>query len=121
MSRTFDILTEAREYLITDGWVQKTFSDDDNKRVCAIGAIRKAVVIEQVDAEKMLLRALEVIDPGAIQRSAPVPLLPNELVPLSIWESIARWNDQPGRTKEEVIALYDQAINMLKEDNHGGT
>jgi hypothetical protein len=35
------------------------------------------------------------------------------------WHVIADWNDAPGRTKEDVVALYDAAIELAKGGNRG--
>jgi hypothetical protein len=87
-------LVEARG-LIARGWIQRAevfYPDDLNhpSAWCAVGALK--TVGANTWAFRRLLRA---IDP---------------LSSLDIEEGIVLWNDAPGRTQSEVLALFDRAI-----------
>lgn len=96
------VLEGARRRLET-GWVQGFFAADENGdgvdvnsplacRWCSGGAIRVESDEDGVyyAARCLLTTAIESI-------------------------SIADWNDEPGRTKEEVLEAFDKAIALAKE------
>lgn len=41
-----------------------------------------------------------------------------DALPIDDWgyQSVPNWNDQPGRTKAEVLALYDRAIESVRRN-----
>lgn len=98
-SEAVEILKEARKLLIEKGWTQAAYARDINGyRVsprstdavcfCSIGAIQHVHGSWGVP-ERFLTRASEH----------------------AYW-SVPVWNDKPGRTKEDVIALFDKAIEI---------
>ena len=106
----YAVLDLARE-LIADGWTQGAYVRSGSgwavpidsrsvRRVCAAGALDRAGWALDVSfADRELVRAwlltfLEIdgLDPCALER----------------------WNDEPGRTRDEVLALYDRALDRLR-------
>lgn len=99
MTRTQEILTEARDLLITKGWWQGGLATTDGVTstqigdpnaiaFCAYGAVCE--IDESDEAVGSLFRALEEITSSAI----------------------GPWNDAPDRTFAEVLALFDRAIEL---------
>lgn len=92
---TAEILVAARE-LIAKGWVQGTSrktNDDGSLCYCATGAIYEAEkrgTPETLDAEYALIAAIGSLD-------------------------IVAWNDAAGRTKAEVVAAFDRAVELARE------
>jgi hypothetical protein len=88
-----DHLRRARQHLVDFGWIQNSATTGQGS--CAAGAI---LYFEDV-------------------RRSPVPTLDYLTKALPCGDYlIARWNDQPGRTKEEVLMLYDRAIKAAHKD-----
>jgi hypothetical protein len=114
-------LKTGRELLLTRGWTQAAYARDGNGRVlgaseydsqgtcfCAIGAVRTAL-ISNVPIEE---RSFE----GPWEFSARAEsLLHRAVAPYAV--NLFEWNDAPGRTRDEVIALYDRAI-QIEENKH---
>jgi len=101
MVTTKQILQEARA-LLARGWCQGYFAKDEAGHNvtendpgavcwCAVGATLRAAHVLRFDNSEALL-ALRVL--GAEIRSWVIP----------------NWNDAEGRTKEEVLAAFDRAI-----------
>lgn len=90
-----DVLTEARN-LVEAGWTQGRFRevDDTEVRHCAAGAVY----------------AVEGPGHGAADRALRAALPPR------YDRSTVAFNDEPGRTKAEVVALFDLAIEMQDPD-----
>lgn len=82
-------LRAARAYLVEHGWCQGRGRDDAG-RVCAIGAFN--AVIAPIPGNGGRVRAV----------AAALSMLS---------EGILTWNDAPGRTVDDVLALYDRAID----------
>jgi hypothetical protein len=80
---TIEGLKQTRAILVRDGWCQKTLKDDEGKR-CLIGAI-------PIGCFSPALHALENVTET---------------------HGVPRWNDKPGRTKDEVLAAIDKAIRI---------
>ncbi len=93
-----DILKDARAYLEKPGaWVQHAGSETDNT-ACAITAIHRVCGESWKNgnyAENALYAALKKI--------------PNDA---GGWPSV--YNDQPGRKLEDILAMYDAAIDIEK-------
>ena len=103
---TKDILLEAKG-AIAQGWCQKAIARTecgipttvDSRRAvewCAVGAIRKTV---RHFGEHRRVR-LELDSMGAL----------GEIV----GDNISRWNDEPGRTQDEVVAVFNKAIERCE-------
>ena len=102
------ILTEARA-LIEKGWTQGKlaknvwghqvrYDDPDACAFCSLGALRKAVHKINPDLYPKLRHQLALAigeDPSAG----------------SEYYQVVRFNDAPGRTQAEVLAMFDKAIN----------
>lgn len=96
------LLREARE-LIAQGWTQHAFARDAQGEICAAS---------EAVATCWCIR-------GAVRRvcltgeSSESPLWGKVLHTLSTTlgrGGLAEWNDAPERTKEEVLSLFDRAI-----------
>ena len=80
-------LERAKKLLVNKGWKQNGYRDWEGRR-CAVGALVDS------STSSMLPRAtLALID-----------ALPDGS------DCVATWNDAPGRTLGQVLALYDRAI-----------
>lgn len=101
-----ELLIKAREK-IRQGWTQNVSArNSDNYPVnvdaleavawCALGAIWavRGTYETQDDAERELCKTID----------------------REYAYSIAEWNDKPGRTKEEVLDLYDRTINRVRKE-----
>ena len=99
-----DVLSAARELVAKEGgWTQRhyargadgTYADFNHKKAvcfCTLGALYRVGLPEPSalnDAESLLLKAAGV-------------------------ENIVVWNDAPGRTQADVVALFDAAIASLR-------
>src|SRR6516164_3781777 len=85
------LLWDAADLLERDGWCQREFEDAQG-RYCLVGAINRALPLEvRQDLAEDLLEAAEM------HMSKFVGADP------------MRWNDRPGRTKEEVISALRRA------------
>ncbi len=96
-----DVLVDARG-LVQAGWTQGAYarnaagkctipSDSDAVSFCALGALAKLVSRESwlfTPARKALESALGTT-------------------------AVSEWNDEPGRTREEVLAVFDGAITSM--------
>lgn len=89
-------LRVARAWLAKYGWCQHDFMND-RREVCAFGAIRITLVWFRVTSPADTQRATAVYD--ALAR-----------VSGETWFDLAKWNDTPGRTFDEVLNLFDRAI-----------
>lgn len=96
----FRILTAARK-LIEDGWTQghhHQVTEDGTHRYCATGAVHEAAYWTQCDGVGKTL---------ALQLMAL-------LTPCDAKARISAWNDDPSRTKEEVLGLFDTTIRAVQ-------
>ena len=99
MSTTLDILVAARAK-IAQGWCQGAYAKDakgeateslspDAERWCSAGAITASTGANDFFAREAARDAfVKAIDAG----------------------NLALWNDAPGRTQAEVLAVFDEAI-----------
>ncbi len=104
---SFHLLTALRQArgLLASGWAQDFFARDcdghftdyANPKACAwcvIGAVYRVV--------------------GEVSNSGPKAERTFLALGFSGWPAAARWNDTEGRTKEEVLARFDEAIARLE-------
>lgn len=92
-------LLAARDYIRARGWCQNQYHDTGG-RVCALGAIR-AVTDSYTDSYNRCDAACNALW---------------QVLKIKLGEcDIAAWNDEPGRTVENVLALYDLAIERAVE------
>jgi hypothetical protein len=101
------------------GWVSGSY--DTGQQVCAIGAINRVVdyndnCTPEVEAERaatieQLTRALPACFFGSADAAAYSSLAEAiECIPLGGEGDIPSYNDAPGRTQRDVVALFDFAI-----------
>lgn len=100
-----DVLLEAKGLVIDHNWVGRAPLWHALNEVCAHTAISRAAertarpnVGTQYEAMKKAMGYFS----RAISKPSPT--------------SITFWNDTPGRTKQEVIDAFDEAIRLAKED-----
>ena len=97
---------------IEGGWRQHSFSAfhaDGSTSFCALGAIDYRNVIAQrtggQDALHLLALAADVFSFGRTYDAANAG-------------AVSNWNDNPSRTKEEVLQVFDRAIvKSMEADN----
>jgi hypothetical protein len=98
--QTRDVLRKAKELLVAR-WAQKIYYHDVHGRYCLIGAIAAAAGTDPVKVEG------RGHDSGAVERHPALIALfgdmPDDFMPF-------QWNDMKGRTKADVIDLFDKAL-----------
>jgi len=87
-------LRAARQYMSEHGWIQNA-SRDMHGNVCTMGAIY-ATTPNEIQLRTRLHQSLVL----ALDAK------------LGFGCSVAAWNDLEGRTKEDVLKLYDDAIEL---------
>src|SRR4051812_17319567 len=93
-----EVLREAADYIGEHGWTQGSYRDYDGG-VCALGAIASVTGSVVLDCNGDLA-ALYASDLG----DQAVKILKASLSPGKKWpRSVPNWNDDPGRTAEDVI------------------
>lgn len=116
------ILEEAREILSKDGaWTQCSnardaenhsisFADDGAVCFCAVGSINRAVknLYPEISATE---RGMRVWDSSAylVNVGMQLGVIPND-VPLWQRNILQAWNDNPVRTREDVLTLFGKVI-----------
>jgi len=91
LNQTAADLLAAKRYLETHGWIQGAAGVDGGPR-CIVGASNSVT--------NDLGRLFDLRDTFAAVVGCP-----------------SKWNDRPGRTVDEVYALFDKAIAMAMEQN----
>jgi hypothetical protein len=106
------VLDTARE-IVEQGWTQGAWFVDDGPtvRACLVGAVVRASDEAKGDAAGPTIDVLwdawqETRGHGGPGLAGPVPAPP---VRLARVRDLTRWNDQPGRTRDEVLHLVDLA------------
>lgn len=94
---TLYVLQEARKTIAEKGWIQGKFHGD-NGEFCLSGAINRVLPMD-----------IDLSDIHYEQRIHDVIGTRN----------FVRWNDNPSRTKEEVLEMLDKAIELEKVHVHG--
>ncbi len=88
-------LLEAKEYIREHGWCRFHLKEIAKGHVCMNGALWE---VGGLMAQRYLVKA---IDPAA-----------NPLKEFDNKHIVPDWNNAKGRTKEEVFAMFDKAIEM---------
>ena len=114
-----DILIEAREILVKKGWTQGTMARNDAKLAvgtrdktavsfCSAGAINKALYNYGVDPW--------AVYKGSDGRDAVTNNVAYQALKAIYTSdmSVAAWNDDPFRSKADVLAVFDKAIEAQK-------
>jgi hypothetical protein len=110
VSITVQVLEKAKELLIEDGWTQASREDANGSR-CATGAIQRAAILldgrtrssfTRLRVEHILASTINTPWDDAVRNDAPDMIIED-------------WNDEVGRTFQEVMAQFDAAILLAKE------
>jgi hypothetical protein len=107
-----DVLEDARSRICTeDRWMQRRFQTDE--RLCAVAALSLAAGSRNFSlpnrTERRLTRLLAAQIPPARPFFRRITLV-------SARQRLIRYNDSPGTSHQEVIALFDGAIHHLVRD-----
>jgi hypothetical protein len=97
--KTSEVLAAGRERLERNGWIQGNLST--RQGYCMIGALPP----RPFAAARALVDKIVEMWPDAY---------PNG-ISCSVFNQVAEFNDEPGRTKEEVLAVFDKAILSAQE------
>lgn len=94
-----NLLQEARA-LIERGWAQEVYSrsGDNGTEYCIVGALQKAADPGHYEAFQAAFKLLNLLTPES----------PGFRV-----KCCSLWNDRSGRTKQEVLALFDRALTEV--------
>lgn len=84
-------LLRAADLLETKGWIQEQVKSE--KGFCAMGAIYETCELDEVNNDCSCFLCVGVLR--------------------KVHEQLSDWNDEPGRTKEEVIALLREEAAKL--------
>lgn len=108
-------LKATRQVIAERGWIQRQSEDKVTGQVCLARAIGISTDVEA-----------ELIEPYAGSRFIDTREYIENLLPAgyrfgethgdSLSTGVVAWNDEIGRTKEEVLAILDQAIKRLELD-----
>jgi hypothetical protein len=116
-----EVLQNARDWLAKHNWQQYGYGDGDS--CCVIGAIAFAnsgVFAVAPDDGRLclahdwcLMNACRdgIVEPASVLRG---------VIDRRCDGQLARWNDKLGRTKEEVLALLDEAIALTEASSKSG-
>lgn len=102
MKTTDEIIEDAAD-LIEKGWCKRNYIDADGN-VCAVEALWQVIFADAQDHGTDYTRFKEVRN--AINRVLPEPDM-----------SIIGWNDDPDRTKQEVLDAFRLAAKDARRDN----
>lgn len=126
--RLIETLTEARSLIASpNGWTQDAYTKTEKQYVggilgritgtytkiqsyCAVGAVEKVSGGGQSDALDSLVFAIEVLYPQHCELLSPFD------EDLTSDEKITLFNDSLARGKEDVLKVFDYAINTAKLD-----
>lgn len=103
-----EVLKEARRLIAEKGWTQSAYHRD------ADGVTRSSETAASFCIEGACMRAIGP-KPWCDWRS---PLA--EAIGLRDRLELANWNDRPERTKEEILAAFDRAIEIASSPQMGG-
>jgi hypothetical protein len=88
------VLIKARDYLVEHGWCQGAM-ENRSGQVCIFGAV---YIVGEFNSS---------VDPTFSRVMFALKNITKD--------SAQRWNDEPGRTQEEVVSLFDQAIAISRK------
>lgn len=110
---TSDYLKAARQELLTRGWCQGDTENPVTGEVCVMGAMAKAWLSARPGP--FVFRDDSACRPAAKILRDLVPPIPSKALNMQKLNPVAWWNDEPGRTPEEVLALFDAAIALAEQ------
>lgn len=111
-----DVFSKALELLETKGWTQGAGARDKNGNYvasfyqgaasfCSYGALQRSVCDSnqpfRVFDDSLFLLA-EKINGSILEDDLPIDI-------------VTKWNDSPSQTKEDVVAMFKQIIEELKD------
>jgi hypothetical protein len=107
-----DVLEDARSRIFTeDRWIKQRFQVDE--RLCVAAALSLAAGSRNFSlpnrTERRLTRLLAA-------QTAPTRPFFKRITLLSARQRLIRYNDSPGTSHQEVIALFDRAIRHLASE-----
>ncbi|MFE7797029.1 hypothetical protein [Nocardia sp. NPDC057440] len=94
IARSIEVLKSAKALLVLDGWTQGSYLNDEG-RMCANGALYWVEGHYYSGSGKHLIETVREITNDQ-------------------YIGVESWNDQPGRTVEEVLDMYDKTIARLE-------
>lgn len=97
LQSTAAVLLGAAEYLRDRGWCQGTMADI-NGRVCLLGALAQS----SIGVDRSVREDAEFTVACQLGFDSATPF----------WK-ITRWNDERGRTRDEVIAVLERAAGVV--------
>lgn len=105
-TKTVEILAKAKGF-VEEGWCQNSYDTGD--RVCAIGALERAAEVKD-----MRFRGKDALTHPlyAVLMRAKKTLYPEDREPFIQW-----WNDEARRKKEQVVCLFQKAIELVIEES----
>lgn len=95
-------LNAAADYIEEHGWCQNAY-EDDNGGVCASGALREV--------------GRQAFGPGGVGMFSVPYRLALTVVGRKLPAMLCDWNDEPGRTKEEVVAMFREAAKQAEKED----
>ena len=98
-----ETLQRAREIIDEQGWAQGTYRN--HRGYCVLGALAQA----SWQQTALMIPAKDLVW-DTIQEQYP-----RDPTKIRVYVGIAGWNDSPGRTKDEVLAVLDKTILKLEE------
>jgi hypothetical protein len=107
MSKTKLILTHARN-LVDNGWIKGDFRNSDKTCFCAYGAIIEALRVNY-DPEEYYDSEMNLVC-RALVKVIRYPCIMN------VQSMITEYNDESDTTKEDVLAMFDLAIESVEEE-----
>jgi hypothetical protein len=98
---TAKTLRDAADYVSEHGWTQNEMQDDEG-RVCAMGAIRETTAMYSLDGMNALQAMVKSL---GLDRNRSGFLHP-----------VAMWNDAKGRSAEDVILAFKRAAEYAEQE-----
>lgn len=108
--KTSEVLDRAADLLERDGWCQGALHDSAG-RMCAVGALRRAIVV-QVDLDPSTLGQVDEVEEAARRRLMAVAD-PRGWVGAG---GVPDWNDREGRTFQDVLDTFRKAAKNARLD-----
>jgi len=102
-----ETLIKAAELIEEHGWDRHTYYDPDTDCYCVDGAIMAVTGHEpMIDGYRLSKTTQDLYDRDAAEQ------LLMEHLGISTIPALFRWNDDPDRTKEEVVSALKAAANV---------
>lgn len=89
---------EGAVEIVQNGWIQNAAHNEDRTAYCVLGALEQAAGIDDRWNDHALYKEAELMLKKFLQRT-----------------DIFTWNDDPARTKEDVILALKQTAHQLTE------